>query len=118
MRTISKILLFALLSLTNIWLPFTTLAQNYKPKYLRQNDKAFTDLTVRITDDGWIDFRTDKPKINPTTFFDLYGAALGLDKIATNTPKSFTTSCQPRNTTRPTLSGIWLLALRLSRAGR
>jgi bacillolysin len=51
----------------------------FKPKYLRENNKAFADLATRTTDDGWIEFRTDKAKINANTFFDLYGSALGLD---------------------------------------
>lgn len=52
----------------------------FKPKYLREDNKAFKDLTSRATDDGWIEFRKDKPKINPTTFFETFGSELGLDQ--------------------------------------
>lgn len=52
----------------------------FKPKYLRESNKAFTDLTARATDDGWIEFRRDKPKINPATFFETYGSALGFNQ--------------------------------------
>lgn len=52
----------------------------FKPKYLRESNKAFTDLTARATDDGWIEFRKDKPRINPATFFETYGSALGFNQ--------------------------------------
>lgn len=37
-------------------------------------------MTTRATDDGWIEFRKDKPKINPATFFEIFGPTLGLDQ--------------------------------------
>jgi hypothetical protein len=30
------------------------MAQRYKPKYLRENDKTLLQLTSRATDDGWL----------------------------------------------------------------
>ena len=42
-------------------------AQKYQPKYLRQDDKAFKDLTIQTTDNGWIEFKK-AARVNPTTF--------------------------------------------------
>ena len=61
------------------------LAQNtggvpqYQPKYLRQDDKAFKDLTIQTTDNGWIEFKK-AARVNPNSFFKDFAANLGLDK--------------------------------------
>ncbi len=47
---------------------------------MRETNKAFTDLATRATDDGWLEFSTEKAKIAPATFFERYSSALGLDK--------------------------------------
>jgi bacillolysin len=53
----------------------------FVPKYLRENNKAFTELATRATADGWIEFRQDgKQKIDPATFFERFGSTLGFDK--------------------------------------
>ena len=56
------------------------LAQDkYQPKYLRQDDKAFKDLTIQTTDNGWIEFKK-AARVNPNSFFKDFAANLGLDK--------------------------------------
>ncbi|TAG51011.1 MAG: M4 family peptidase, partial [Runella slithyformis] len=55
------------------------LAQKYQPKYLRENDKSFKELTIKTTENGWIEFKKEA-KINPNTFFKDYGSSLGLGK--------------------------------------
>ena len=58
-----------------------SLAQKYAPKYLRENDKSFLQLTSRATDNGWIEFRQDKDAeaIKPETFFSRFGKNVGLN---------------------------------------
>jgi uncharacterized membrane protein YkoI len=51
----------------------------YEPKYLRQDDKAFNDLTIRTDNSGWIEFKKEA-KLNPNNFFKDYANSLGLDK--------------------------------------
>lgn len=53
------------------------IAQKYQPKYLREDDKNFKNLTVRADNDGWIEFKKES-KLNPTTFFKDYGNSIGL----------------------------------------
>lgn len=50
----------------------------FKPKYLREDNKAFRDMIRNASDDGWIEFRRDKPKINPNTFFDKFAKNIRL----------------------------------------
>ena len=47
------------------------LAQKYQPKYLREDNKIFKDLTERTTDNGWITFKKEA-KLNPNSFFKDY----------------------------------------------
>ena len=54
-------------------------AQKYQPKYLREDNKAFKDLTNRTTENGWIEFKQEA-RVNPSTFFKNYASSLGLDK--------------------------------------
>ena len=53
-------------------------AQKFKPKYLRENDKSFLQLTSRATDDGWIEFRTDVEAIEAASFSTRFAKNLGL----------------------------------------
>lgn len=53
------------------------LAQKYQPKYLREDNKEFKNLTTQITSNGWIEFKKEA-RINPNTFFKDYGNNLGL----------------------------------------
>ena len=55
-------------------------AQKDQPKYLRENDKTFKELTLRTTENGWIEFKKEA-KINPNNFFKDY--AKQIDKIET-----------------------------------
>lgn len=56
------------------------LGQNkYQPKYLREDNKAFKDLTEKTTDNGWITFKKEA-KLNPNNFFKDYSQSLGLGK--------------------------------------
>ena len=55
------------------------IAQKYQPKYLREDDQNFKNLTVRTDNDGWIEFKKDA-KLNPNTFFKDYAGSLGLGK--------------------------------------
>lgn len=52
-------------------------AQKYQPKYLRENNQVFKELTSRTTENGWIEFKKEA-KLNPNTFFKDYGNSLGL----------------------------------------
>ncbi|TAE30613.1 MAG: hypothetical protein EAZ91_09780 [Cytophagales bacterium] len=52
----------------------------YKPKYLREQNKAFLKLTRFTTDHGLILFRQDTSGVNPETFFDQFSTTLGLNK--------------------------------------
>ena len=59
------------------------LAQSkFKPKYLREDNKAFKDLASNINETGWINFKqgAGNAAINPARFFDTYADALGLDQ--------------------------------------
>ncbi len=49
----------------------------YQPKYLRQDDKVFNDLTIRTDNSGWIEFKKTA-RINPNTFFKDFATNLGL----------------------------------------
>lgn len=53
------------------------LAQKYQPKYLREDNKAFKNLTTQVTPNGWIEFKREA-RINPNTFFKDYANSLGL----------------------------------------
>ena len=78
-----KNLLLLLLMLTGggIWLPLLSYAQpGYKPKYLRENNRALLDLASHTNETGWIVFRPDKEAIDSDKFFDRFGDAIGLGK--------------------------------------
>ena len=49
----------------------------YTPKYLREDNQAFKNLTTRATENGWIAFKKEA-KLNPNTFFKDYAGSLGL----------------------------------------
>ena len=53
-------------------------AQKYRPKYLREDDKAFRALTSYTSENGWIEFRRDITGVEATSFFDKFGKNLGL----------------------------------------
>ena len=53
-------------------------AQKFKPKYLRENDKSFLQLTSQATDDGWLEFRTDAETIEVASFSTKFANNLGL----------------------------------------
>lgn len=53
-------------------------AQKFKPKYLRENDKSFLQLTSRTTDDGWIEFRADGDAVEAASFSTRFAKNLGL----------------------------------------
>lgn len=36
------------------------LAQKYQPKYLREDNKEFKNLTTRTDNDGWIEFKKER----------------------------------------------------------
>ena len=55
------------------------MAQKYQPKYLREKDEALKNLTLRTTENGWIEFKKEA-KINPNNFFKDYASSLGLGK--------------------------------------
>ncbi|TAE36636.1 MAG: hypothetical protein EAZ70_10720 [Runella slithyformis] len=55
------------------------LAQKYQTKYLREDNKEFKDLTLRTTENGWIEFKKEA-KINPNNFFKDYASSLVLCK--------------------------------------
>ena len=46
---------------------------------MRENDKTFKELTLRTTENGWIEFKKEV-KINPNNFFRDYANSLGLGK--------------------------------------
>ncbi len=46
---------------------------------MRQDDKAFKDLTEKTTDNGWIIFKKEA-KVSHNNFFKNYATSLGLDK--------------------------------------
>ena len=52
----------------------TCLAQKFKPKYLRENDKSLLALTSNATDDGWLEFKKDKDTegVSPDNFSDRF----------------------------------------------
>ncbi|MCC5613253.1 hypothetical protein LC612_42895, partial [Nostoc sp. CHAB 5834] len=52
----------------------------YQPKYLRENNKKFRELASYTSESGWIQFRQDKEAIDPDTFYDKFGDAIGLGK--------------------------------------
>lgn len=35
------------------------LAQKYQPKYLREKDETFKNLTLQTTENGWIEFKAE-----------------------------------------------------------
>ncbi len=51
----------------------------YQPKYLREDNKTFKDLTEKTNDNGWIEFKKDA-KVSHNNFFKNYATSLGLDK--------------------------------------
>ena len=51
------------------------LAQKYQPKYLREDDKTFKNLTARADNDGWIEFKAEA-KLNSNNFFKDYAGSL------------------------------------------
>jgi Zn-dependent metalloprotease len=55
----------------------TSSVPQYKPKYLRENDQNFKNLTTKTTENGWIEFKKEA-RINPNTFFKDYANSLGL----------------------------------------
>jgi Zn-dependent metalloprotease len=52
---------------------------NYQPKYLREDNKSFKELTEKTTDNGWIEFKKGA-KVSHNSFFKNYASSLGLDK--------------------------------------
>lgn len=46
----------------------------FKPKYLRENDRAFLQLTSQATDNGWVEFKKDKDTegVSPDNFSDRF----------------------------------------------
>jgi hypothetical protein len=51
----------------------------YQPKYLREDNKEFKNLTEKSTDNGWIEFKKEA-KVSHNNFFKNYASSLGLDK--------------------------------------
>jgi hypothetical protein len=51
----------------------------YQPKYLREDDKNFKNLTARTDENGWIEFKKEA-KLNPNAFFKDFGNNLGIGK--------------------------------------
>lgn len=51
---------------------------DYKPKYVRENDRSLLNLARYASDNGWIEFRQDAEAIDPTHFFDRFGKSVGL----------------------------------------
>ena len=52
-------------------------AQKHNPKYLREDDKAFKELTKRTTPNGFIEFK-EEAKVAAADFFTKYAQNLGL----------------------------------------
>ncbi|AXE19182.1 hypothetical protein DR864_16185 [Runella rosea] len=55
------------------------IAQKDRPKYLREDDKSFKEMTTRVSENGWIEFKKEA-KINPQSFFKDYANSLGLSQ--------------------------------------
>jgi Zn-dependent metalloprotease len=55
----------------------TSNSAKYSPKYLREDNKEFKNLTEKTTDNGWIIFKKES-KLNPNNFFKDYANSLGL----------------------------------------
>ena len=53
------------------------MAQKHNPKYLREDDKAFKELTKRTTPNGFIEFK-EEAKVAAADFFTKYAQNLGL----------------------------------------
>lgn len=75
----NKILLIYVVNIIITGFNSSVIAQKYKPKYLRENDQAFKNLTLQTTENGWIEFKKEA-KINPNTFFKDYSNSIGLGK--------------------------------------
>jgi Zn-dependent metalloprotease len=52
-------------------------AQKHNPKYLREDDKAFKEITKRTTSNGFIEFK-EEAKVSAADFFTKYAQNLGL----------------------------------------
>jgi hypothetical protein len=55
------------------------IAQKHNPKYLRENDAAFENITKRTTPNGFIEFK-EEAKVAAADFFTQYAQNLGLDQ--------------------------------------
>ncbi len=49
-----------------------------KPKYLRDNNKAFLKTVYYASDNGWLEFRDDTISLEVDSFFEQQGNALGI----------------------------------------
>ncbi len=50
----------------------------FKPKYLRENNRAFQELTYYASDNGWLEFRQDIAPIEADKFFSKYAKDLSV----------------------------------------
>ncbi|GAA4397393.1 hypothetical protein GCM10023187_06790 [Nibrella viscosa] len=57
---------------------YTWAQEKFKPKYLREDDKAFRELTTNASDNGWLHFRRDIAPIDPDTYFDKFARNIGM----------------------------------------
>ncbi len=81
MKLIVKLCLIGILLVGGGLLPYSVVAQDkYQPKYLREDNKAFRDLTTYTSESGWIEFRRDIAGVEATSFFDKFGKNLGLSE--------------------------------------
>jgi Zn-dependent metalloprotease len=78
MRHFSKFLTIALLVISTFTTAFGQM--RYKPKYLRENDTTFRAFASYLSETGFIRFDAEKRPIDPDTFFETYGSAIGLGK--------------------------------------
>ena len=51
----------------------------YKPKYLRDNDKELNAIAKQLTPEGWIELK-ENANVKRTEFFSRFGIKLGMDK--------------------------------------
>lgn len=57
---------------------YSSFAQKYTPKYLRENDKSLLQYTSRATDDGWLEFNAQAEPLEAKSFSTRFAKSLGL----------------------------------------
>jgi len=51
----------------------------FKPRYLREDNRAFQQLTYYASDNGWLEFRQDIAPIEADEFFSKYAKEPGIN---------------------------------------